>query len=42
MYLWKGEPVYETAARFWTSLFAVSFALWLPSTPGCEPVFKSE
>lgn len=26
MYLWKREPIYETAARFWTSLFAISFA----------------
>jgi cytochrome d ubiquinol oxidase subunit I len=27
MYLWKREPIYETAARFWTQLFAVSFAV---------------
>src|SRR5215212_769859 len=27
MYLWKREPIYETAAKFWTSLFAVSFAV---------------
>src|SRR3954447_7192467 len=27
MYLWKREPIYETAAKFWTSLFAVSFAM---------------
>jgi cytochrome d ubiquinol oxidase subunit I len=27
MYLWKREPVYETAARFWTQLFAVTFAI---------------
>ncbi|MBI4472594.1 MAG: cytochrome ubiquinol oxidase subunit I, partial [Acidobacteria bacterium] len=27
MYLWKREAIYETAARFWTSLYAVSFAV---------------
>src|SRR3954466_4529766 len=27
MYLWKREAIYETAARFWTQLFAVSFAV---------------
>src|SRR6476660_8479683 len=27
MFLWKRAPVYETAARFWTSLYAVTFAL---------------
>jgi cytochrome d ubiquinol oxidase subunit I len=27
MYLWKREAIYETAARFWTSLFAVTFAI---------------
>lgn len=27
MFLWKREPVYETAARFWTQLFAVTFAM---------------
>jgi cytochrome d ubiquinol oxidase subunit I len=27
MYLWKREPIYETAARFWTQLFAVTFAV---------------
>src|SRR5215467_4725399 len=27
MYLWKREIIYETAARFWTSLYAVSFAV---------------
>src|SRR5262247_1641420 len=27
MFLWKREPIYETAARFWTSLYAVSFAV---------------
>src|SRR5436190_4141044 len=27
MFLRTREPVYETAAKFWTSLFAVSFAL---------------
>src|SRR6516225_11772779 len=27
MYLWKGEPIYETAARFWTSLYAIGFAM---------------
>jgi cytochrome d ubiquinol oxidase subunit I len=31
MYLWKREPIYETAARFWTSLFAVSFAVGVAS-----------
>jgi cytochrome d ubiquinol oxidase subunit I len=27
MYLRTKEPIYETAAKFWTSLFAVSFAM---------------
>jgi cytochrome d ubiquinol oxidase subunit I len=27
MYLWKREIIYETAARFWTSLYAVTFAV---------------
>src|SRR5436309_7101865 len=27
MFLWKREAIYETAARFWTSLYAVSFAV---------------
>src|SRR5215210_8762353 len=27
MYLRTREPIYETAAKFWTSLFAVTFAL---------------
>ncbi len=27
MYFWTKLPVYETAARFWTTLFAVSFAM---------------
>jgi len=27
MYLRTTEPIYETAARFWTSLYAVSFAM---------------
>jgi cytochrome d ubiquinol oxidase subunit I len=27
MFLWRREPVYETAARFWTQLFAVTFAV---------------
>src|SRR5262245_6107604 len=27
MYLWKREPIYESAARFWTSLYAVSFGV---------------
>src|SRR3954454_8028689 len=27
MYLRSKNPMYETAARFWTSLFAVSFAV---------------
>jgi cytochrome d ubiquinol oxidase subunit I len=31
MYLWKREPIYETAAKFWTSLFAVSFAVGVAS-----------
>src|SRR5438034_11164518 len=25
MYLWSREAIYETAARFWASLYAVSF-----------------
>src|SRR4028119_1538428 len=27
MYFRKREPIYETAAKFWTTLFAVSFAM---------------
>src|SRR5436189_1264910 len=27
MDLWRREAIYETAARFWTSLYAVSFAV---------------
>ena len=27
MYLWSREPIYETAARFWTSLYAIGFAM---------------
>src|SRR5436189_5252049 len=27
MDLWRREAIYETAARFWTSLYALSFAL---------------
>jgi cytochrome d ubiquinol oxidase subunit I len=27
MYLWKREPIYEQAARFWTKIFAVNFAI---------------
>jgi cytochrome d ubiquinol oxidase subunit I len=27
MYLWKRQPIYETAARFWTQLYAVTFAM---------------
>jgi cytochrome d ubiquinol oxidase subunit I len=27
MFLWTREPIYESAARFWTSLYAVSFAV---------------
>ena len=27
MYLWKKEPIYETAARFWTQLYALTFAI---------------
>jgi cytochrome bd ubiquinol oxidase subunit I len=27
MYLWRREPIYETAARFWTSLYAIGFAM---------------
>ncbi len=26
-YLWTKEPIYETAAKFWTQLFAVTFAM---------------
>src|SRR5438093_12063663 len=26
-YLWRREAIYETSARFWTSLYAVSFAV---------------
>jgi cytochrome d ubiquinol oxidase subunit I len=26
-YLWTKQPIYETAARFWTQLFAVTFAV---------------
>jgi cytochrome d ubiquinol oxidase subunit I len=31
MYLLKKEPIYETAARFWTKLFAISFAVGVAS-----------
>ncbi|MGB4259438.1 MAG: cytochrome ubiquinol oxidase subunit I, partial [Phycisphaerae bacterium] len=31
MYLWRREPIYETAARFWTQLFAVTFAVGVAS-----------
>ncbi len=31
MYFVKKEPIYETAAKFWTSLFAVSFAMGVAS-----------
>src|SRR6516165_2405541 len=27
MYFYTHEPIYEAAARFWTSLYAVSFAM---------------
>jgi cytochrome d ubiquinol oxidase subunit I len=27
MFLWKREAIYETAARFWTQLYAVTFAV---------------
>src|SRR5215471_18650906 len=27
MFHWKKDPIYETAARFWTSLYAVTFAI---------------
>ncbi len=27
MYLWKREPIYETAAKFWTRIFALNFAI---------------
>ena len=27
MYLWRKDPIYETAAQFWTQLFALNFAL---------------
>src|SRR5438093_1133928 len=27
MYLLRGEPIYESAARFWTSLYATGFAM---------------
>src|SRR5690606_18301161 len=27
MYLWRREAIYETAAKFWTQLFAVTFAM---------------
>jgi cytochrome bd ubiquinol oxidase subunit I len=27
MFMWTREPIYETAARFWTSLYAISFAV---------------
>lgn len=27
MYLWKRQPIYESAARFWTGLFAATFAV---------------
>jgi cytochrome bd ubiquinol oxidase subunit I len=31
MYIWKREPIYETAARFWTMIFAVTFAVGVAS-----------
>lgn len=31
MYLWSKQPIYETAAKFWTQLFAVSFAIGVAS-----------
>ncbi|MDY7108842.1 MAG: cytochrome ubiquinol oxidase subunit I [Planctomycetota bacterium] len=31
MYLLKKEPIYETAAKFWTKLFAISFAVGVAS-----------
>ncbi len=31
LYLWTKEPIYETAAKFWTKLFAVNFALGVVS-----------
>ena len=27
MYLWKKEPIYMDAARFWTQIFGVNFAI---------------
>ncbi|MEX0777362.1 MAG: cytochrome ubiquinol oxidase subunit I [Phycisphaeraceae bacterium] len=27
MYLWKKEAIYETAAKFWTKIFALNFAI---------------
>jgi cytochrome d ubiquinol oxidase subunit I len=27
MYLWKKEPLYETAAKYWTKIFGLTFAL---------------
>ena len=27
MYLWTKQPIYEQAARFWTKIFAVNFAI---------------
>src|SRR5690606_4305725 len=27
MYLWKRELIYEAAAKFWTNIFALNFAL---------------
>ena len=27
MYLWTGIAIYEEAARFWTKIFAVNFAI---------------
>lgn len=27
MYLWKKDPLYETAARFWTKIFGLNFAM---------------
>ncbi len=27
MYLWKRQPIYEAAAKFWTKIFALNFAI---------------
>lgn len=31
MYLWTKEDIYETATRFWTTLFAINFAIGVAS-----------